>query len=199
MAERPEVGLLHQRVPCVVVRGADMPIVLIARHLSQWSVVSDNECSPREWPAQLQAKKLPCRVVLGNKVGRPQAPIIRVGSDHVEVVHHPAAGHGCGDRIARRRKIRPCGTHQESHIPKDPRLVFKHVNVRGRCRSHLLDCSIDMPFVALMISSAVHDWSFEGLICPQNTPRLQIDVAGEHHHIHRHIWGDEAVEFVVQV
>lgn len=124
MAEHPEIGLFHQGVPPVVVRSADMPIVLIARYLSQWGMVSDDKCFPREWPAQLLAEKLPRGVVLGNEVGRPQAPIIRVDPDHFEVVHHPAAGHGCGDRIARRGKIRPCSTRQESDIPEDPRLVF---------------------------------------------------------------------------
>ncbi|CAI8755746.1 hypothetical protein EMIT0P12_10459 [Pseudomonas sp. IT-P12] len=50
-----------------------------------------------------------------------------------------------------------------------------------------------------MIPSAVHDWSSEGLVCPQNTPRLQVNVAGEHYHIRRHIWWDEAVEFDMQI
>ena len=100
MAERPIVGPLHQGVPPVVVRSADMPILLIARYLSHWGMVSDDKCFPREWPAQLLAKKLPRGVVLGYEVGRPQASIIRVGPNHFEVVHHPAAGHGCGDRIS---------------------------------------------------------------------------------------------------
>ena len=100
MAEHPEVGLFHQGAPPVVVRSAHMPIVLLPRHLGQWGMVSDDKRFPRERPIQLLAKKLPRGVVLGNKVGRPQAPIIRVGSDHFEVIHGPAADHGCGGRVA---------------------------------------------------------------------------------------------------